>query len=134
MFPPGWMNWLKYPRIPRTARPPAAAAATPGPPANDACDTRLVIRIASKAESGETSPVPCSARPTSLPITEALRTVLITWKISLNDMWFSLAEWVRFHNVGDRQVLRNVLRNPLDDQLTVEGSYDYRVAPAAQLC
>jgi len=49
-------------------------------------------------------------------------------------MWFSLAEWVRFHNVGDRQVLRNVLRNPLDDQLTVEGSYDYRVAPAAQLC
>src|SRR5260370_15306148 len=98
------MNWLKYPRIPRTAKPPAAAAATPGPPANEAWDTRLVIRMASKAESGETSAFPCSARPISLPITEALRTVLITWKISLNDMWFSLAEEIWFHNVGDGEV------------------------------
>src|SRR6266568_1455724 len=78
MFPPGWMNWLKYPSIPRTASPPAAAAATPGPPAIDACDTRLVIRIASKAESGEISPVPISVRATSLPMTEAFRTVLTT--------------------------------------------------------
>ena len=90
--------------------------------------------MASKAESEESLPVPCSARPTSLPITEALRTVLTTWKISLNDMWFSLAEWVWFHNVGDRQVLRDVFRNLLEDQLTVEGSYDHRVTLAAQPC
>src|SRR6266581_9506130 len=127
MLPPGWMNWLKYPRIPRTASPPAAAAATPGPPAIDACDTRLVIRIASKAESGEISPVPISVRATSLPMTEAFRTVLTTWKISLNDMRSSLAEWVWFHKVGDRQVLRDVFRNLLNDQLTVEGSYNHRV-------
>jgi len=49
-------------------------------------------------------------------------------------MWFSLAEWVWFHKVGDRQVLRDVFRNLLNDQLTVEGSYNHRVTLAAQLC
>src|SRR6266566_5629869 len=132
MLPPGWMNWLKYPRIPRTASPPAAAAATPGPPAIDAWDTRLVIRIASNAESGESSPVPCSARPTSLPMTPALRTVLTTWKISLKDMWFSLAEQVWLHNVGDRQILRNVFRNFLRDQLAIERGHDHRVPLAGK--
>src|SRR5947208_9154523 len=128
MFPPGWMNWLKYPSIPRTARPPAAAAATPGPPAIDAWDTRLVIRIASKAESGDISPVPISVRATSLPMTEAFRTVLTTWKISLNDMRFSLAEGVWLHNVGDRQILCDVFRNLLSDELLVKCRNDHRVA------
>src|SRR6266704_1971160 len=122
------MNWLKYPRIPRTASPPAAAAAAPGPPAIDAWDTRLVIRMASNAESGEISPVPISVRATSLPMTDAFRTVLTTWKISLNDIWFSLAEWVWLHNVGDGQILRGVFWNLLSDQLLVECRNDHRVA------
>ena len=61
-------------------------------------------------------------------MTEALRTVLTTWKISLNDMWLSLAEWVWLHNEGYSQILRDVFRNLLSDELLIECRNDDGVA------
>src|SRR5438105_4747784 len=97
----------------------------------EAWETRLVIRIASNGARGETSPVPCSARPTSLPMTEAFRTVLTTWKISLNDMWFSLAEDCWPYNVRDGEVLCHVGCKTGLDQLIIEHRYQGRIGNGA---